>query len=433
MKKLILLSLIVSRITFGSVQVMFHPHDPTLASIAQTFMQARKSAQIVLYNIDVTKENPVIQAIQSDAFKKKLAQGFQVQMIYEGYGTAEEKHKRMQDLESLGIDVRYLGSSKKIHHKFAVFDSGLPTERLITGSANWSMGSFRNYDENILFIENEPGIISQFAQEFTLLWTQSQEYGSSWFPEVQNVKQSRLKGDLHSFFNSPNFIWTRKGPQNPQEMNPLLTKTVVASIEHAKKTIEVASARIKLAPIHAALVRAAQRGVKIRIVVSQAEYTGSSSREKIQLRDCGNDLFHSKCSVGVNFSPLLDPSSTGFENMQLRLKFFNLDLANNITHQMHNKYMIIDGRWILSGSFNWSNSSEWQHIENVVVIDGSVHKQVRNRFLNNFNYLWNMNREQRSLQSLVSGGCFIKPTMLTFQEIDTLRKSARAMGSCIKK
>ena len=432
MKTLLLLFLVVSKITYASVQVMFHPHDPTLASIAQTFMEAKKSAQVVLYNIDVTNENPIVKAIQSDAFKRKLSQGFQLQMIFEGYGTPEDNIKKMQALESLGIDVRFLGSSKKIHHKFAVFDSGLKTERLITGSANWSMGSFRNYDENILFIENEPGIISQFAEEFALLWTQSQEFGSSLYPEIQNIKRARLNGDLHSYFNSPNFVWSNKGPQNPRDMNPLLTKTVVASIEQAKKSIVIASARIKLAPIHHALLRAAQRGVQIRIVVSQAEYTSSSAREKIQLKDCGNNLFHSQCSVGVNFSPLLDPSLTGRNNMQIRLKFFNLDLANNITHQMHNKYMVIDGRWILSGSFNWSNSSEWQHIENVVVIDGSVHQQVRNRFLDNFNYLWNMNRNQNDLKNLVSTGCFMKPTMLTFQEIDSLRKSAREMGVCVK-
>lgn len=426
----ILFALTLTLKTEASVQVLFHPHDPTLAVIAQVFAQSHSSAQVVLYNVDVSDLSPVIQYIQSPAFQKKLKQGFKFQLIFEGYATPEENFKKMQALEDLGIDVRYLGASQKVHHKFALFDAGLETERLVTGSANWSLGSMNNYDENILFIENEKGISAQFSAEFSLLWNHAQEFGHSVFPEAEAISASKLKGDLHGFFNSNNFEWTEAGPQTPKQLNPALTKIVVSSIDRAQKSIEVASTRIKLAPVYEALMRAASRGVEIKIVVSQAEYLTAKKRQSLEVKECGEDLYNPKCSVGMNFSPMLAPEVTGHENMQIRLKFFSLNLTENIAQQMHNKYMIIDGRWILSGSFNWSNSSEWQHIENIVVIDGAVHRKALVRFQSNYHYLWNMNRST-GFGSILTTSCRVAATVMTFQEIDSLRKSAANLGVCL--
>ncbi len=46
----------------------------------------------------------------------------------------------------------------KVHHKFAVIDSALSTHRVITGSANWSLSSYHNYNENIVFFDQEPEV-----------------------------------------------------------------------------------------------------------------------------------------------------------------------------------------------------------------------------------------------------------------------------------
>jgi phosphatidylserine/phosphatidylglycerophosphate/cardiolipin synthase-like enzyme len=421
----------------ASVGVLFHPYDPTLQVIARVFSEAQRSAQVSMYNIDVTDQSPLIQYLKSADFQKKLQRGFVFQMIFEGYATPAENQKKMKDLEALGIDVRFMGIAQKVHHKFALIDAGLPHERLITGSANWSLASMNNYDENILFIENEKGIQSQFSQEFALLWTHAQEFGHTLFSEVSVLPVVKLKGDLHSFFNSSNYDWDQpRGPKIAGPVaNPHLTKTIVAAIDHAKSEIQIATTRIKLAPVYAALMRAANRGVQIKIVVSQAEYLGAESRKNLRPQDCGQNLFDPACSAGVNFSPMLAPEQSGFENMEIRVKFFSLNLADNIAMQMHNKYMIIDNHWVLSGSFNWSNSSEWQHIENVVVIDGARFPLALVSFRKNFGYVWNMNRNQGTNQFMRVGttgskACGINPTVLTFQEIDLVRSKASALGIC---
>jgi phosphatidylserine/phosphatidylglycerophosphate/cardiolipin synthase-like enzyme len=427
----LLLLISFTQTLFASVDVMFHPYDPTLSTIAKVFKESQKSAQMVLYNIDVTDKSPLIQYLKSSEFQQRLKKGYQIQMIFEGYSSSEENRNKMLALENLGFDVRFLGISQKVHHKFTLFDAGLESQRLITGSANWSLSSMNNYDENILFIENEPAIESQFSNEFSLLWNFAHEFGVSLFPDSFALTEMKPVNDLHAFFNSSNYEWSDGSPQKfDQNFIPQLTRTVVSAIDQAQFSIEVATTRIKLAPVYAALMRAAERGVEIKIVVSQAEYKSSKSREKSGVKDCGDNLYSQKCSTGVNFSPLLDSVKTGYDNMQIRLKFFSLDLSENISHQMHNKYMLIDGRWILSGSFNWSNSSEWQHIENIVVVDGAKYTNALNRFQKNFESIWNMNRQDRSQILQKNKGCSLIPTSLTYQEIDDLRKKAFHKNIC---
>ena len=46
----------------------------------------------------------------------------------------EKKEAKMKKLEDLGVDARYLGMSRKMHHKFATIDSSADHPVLITGS-----------------------------------------------------------------------------------------------------------------------------------------------------------------------------------------------------------------------------------------------------------------------------------------------------------
>jgi phosphatidylserine/phosphatidylglycerophosphate/cardiolipin synthase-like enzyme len=52
---------------------------------------------------------------------------------------------------------------------------------------------------------------------------------------------------------------------------------------------------------------------------------------------------------------------------------------------MHDKIMIVDGKVMLTGSFNWSSNAENEHNENLVVIDGD---SVASVFENEFQKIW---------------------------------------------
>ena len=54
---------------------------------------------------------------------------------------------------------------------------------------------------------------------------------------------------------------------------------------------------------------------------------------------------------------------------------------------MHNKYAVIDGETVISGSFNWTKSAEYRNDENLVVINS---KNLAKIYEENFKKLWNL-------------------------------------------
>jgi phosphatidylserine/phosphatidylglycerophosphate/cardiolipin synthase-like enzyme len=43
--------------------------------------------------------------------------------------------------------------------------------------------------------------------------------------------------------------------------------------------------------------------------------------------------------------------------------------VSTVSRSLHNKFAVIDGRRILTGSFNWTNSAEDRNRENLLVLD----------------------------------------------------------------
>ena len=54
---------------------------------------------------------------------------------------------------------------------------------------------------------------------------------------------------------------------------------------------------------------------------------------------------------------------------------------------MHHKFMVVDGRTVLTGSYNWTRSAETRNEENLVVLDDPV---LAGRFAEEFERIWNL-------------------------------------------
>ncbi len=387
---------VTAALAHADVEVLFHPKDPTLEKIAAWIGEARGNVDIAMYNMDVTDGSPVIQTLKSPAVQARIQNGeLKLRLIYEGYGSPEENRALMDKLEAIGIDARYLGKSAKVHHKFALIDAGERSERVVTGSANWSLSSYRNYDENILFFKNDPEASYRFRTEFNRIWSIAKEHGvssSHALPEAIPAENADL--DIH--FNSPRILKAK------DESHIQLTEQIVRLFDGARTSVDAATTRIRLEPVLDAVVRAGERGVKVRILLSQDDYRDLYKRSRW--------LFNKK-------------------NVQLRVKFYNLDAGNYMTYQMHNKFMIVDAETIASGSFNWSKSGENNHIENVVEMRGAYARQVVGQFQDKFESLWNLSRTELAAfeESLTltrsQGGvpkCAFRPIALEYGEIKKL-------------
>ncbi|MFN7729347.1 MAG: phospholipase D-like domain-containing protein [Bdellovibrio sp.] len=383
----------------AKVEVLFHPHDPTLEKIAEWITQARSTIDIAMYNMETSASSPVIKALQSSLVQKRIgSRELKIRLIFEGYAAPEEKAKKMTELEALGLDVRFLGKPVKVHHKFAVLDAGTPTARVITGSANWSLSSYRNYNENILFFTNEDEVTGRFNFEFSRLWKASREFGNSSDSSERPLADYDEEQDVAVFFNSPRTV--DKGSHE----DAVLTEQVVRLIQSAEHTLQIATTRVRLVEVLEALKAAAERGVHIQLVISQDDFM----------------------DIGKRAGYL-----SGHENLELRVKFYNLKVSDYMMYQMHNKFMIVDGATVLAGSFNWSKSSENSHIENLVELSGAKAAQVMQAYTEEFESIFSMGRDAfaplaKELAQLKSQGasarCAIKPMALSVSEVRRLVK-----------
>jgi phosphatidylserine/phosphatidylglycerophosphate/cardiolipin synthase-like enzyme len=390
---------------FAKTEVLFHPTDPTLEKIASWVQEAHHSIDIAMYNMETGLSSPVIAAFMSPEVQSKLVSGeLQVRVLFQGYGTPEENAKKMADLEALGLDVRAVGPGRDVHHKFALIDSATQTPRVISGSANWSMNSYRNYDENILFFDDEDNITAQFQVEFERLWNHSVEFGRAYEHPALQVVAPVVDDQVVTFFNSPRFIERSRASEN------FLSRQIADAIDQAQSEILIASTRVRLKNILASLKAAADRGVQIKILLSQDDYSDLWKRA--------------------------DPLLT-HPHIQTRIKFYNLKVSQYLTYQMHNKFILIDNSTMFTGSFNWSDSSETNYIENLMRFRGQAAQEILPAYTSRFEMIWERGRVQlpafieeltadRAQQILPS--CGFAPISLTAEEVAQIRRLAPKCG-----
>lgn len=426
----------------ADIKTMFHPYDPTMKEIGEYIMNAESTVDMALYNIDTSRTNPVIAALSDSKVQERMKSGeLTVRILFEGYDSKENNHKKMAQLEALGLNAKYLGVGRKMHHKFATIDTYSRKPVLITGSANWSMSSRHNYNENIIYLEDKPGITSSFQKQFNLLWSQAKEFGKAAEQAQQRsevLPVSRLEEGFEVHFNTENFKVTSKGfRKDSSKKGFALTRQIVDLINNAEHKIEIATTRLKLRPIYEALKSAAARGVKIEAVLTMGEYSPSYFRKRKKVKDC-EDIYAEKCSTSQNFSIFLeDEDYRGKENVSVRIKHFDIRKDLYLQKQMHSKYIIADNKTLITGSFNWSISSEYSHFENIVTVSGEHYPRVLEDFNHDFDRLWELNREayepfvetlEKKSQRAEPIKCGFEPMTLTFKEIDHMLSSSKRVG-----
>jgi len=134
------------------------------------------------------------------------------------------------------------------------------------------------------------------------------------------------------------------------------TKAIISEIENAKKTIDVAIYSFTSKPILRALIKAHERGVKVRVVMDEGGAKNRSSAYPYLVK------------YGI---PVRIKRGTG-------------------GGLMHHKYAIIDGRVLITGSFNWTKSAEKRNDENLLVLENAP--SIVKLYQENFEKLWELAR-----------------------------------------
>jgi len=136
---------------------------------------------------------------------------------------------------------------------------------------------------------------------------------------------------------------------------------IIRQIENAESYIDIAMYSFTYEPIAEAVIRAKNRGVRVRILMDKVQSQGRYSKYKFFLEN----------GVAVI-----------------------LDRHPGI---MHNKIAVIDGRVLFTGSYNWTRSAEQLNQENLLefideeVVEGEIEEEIIKIYQERLDYLWEYN------------------------------------------
>lgn len=142
-------------------------------------------------------------------------------------------------------------------------------------------------------------------------------------PTTEQLNQTR-GGRTDVYFNDP-------GSRLDQIWHPDIVEIMIDMVDNSEQTIELAVMGFTYPPVVEAFVRAYDRGVKIKMV-GDAEHLYNYGYERFRDR-------HIPMTVG------------------------------NAPHIMHDKFMVVDDRFVFASTANWSQTDLKHNSNNFVVID----------------------------------------------------------------
>jgi len=202
------------------------------------------------------------------------------------------------------VEICYDDRPGLMHDKFAVIDGDL----VFTGSLNWSYNGLHKNDNDLLRLEGEPAA-RLYHDAFNALW---QRKGRAPAPAGLQLTDG---GRVDVYF-APSY-----GREAEQR--------IVSELDGAEREVLVAAFVLTNPDIIAALNRAADRGVKVRVLL-----------ERRNLQDSQEEKLNRKVEVRPD--------------------------ANQ--YSMHLKTMVIDERVVVTGSFNFTRSAVSRNDENLLVL-----------------------------------------------------------------
>ncbi len=314
---------------------------------------SRYSVDIAIYGIsDSQLAQAVIEAKQ---------RGVKVRMIVnQAHLFAAKVDPSLQALIDAKVEIRTLKGGGRygiMHNKLAIFDSRI----LFGGSFNWTLKANNSNFENAIFSADSK-YISGYKAYFEWMWSYARPYeqGPMSDYDVSNLKFIPSDNSPSVSFNSirlPSYAFSPNGG---------IKETIIKAIDAAGKEIKVAIFSFYDEKIYDALKRAALRGVKVKMVADRVQSSQSDIVKKMYLE-------------GYDFR-----WSAGFSG-----------------GVMHNKFIVLDSKLLISGSFNFSDSAQYYNFENIFITDKSSYTSA---FEQEFDYIYSQARKpsQEEIDSINS-------------------------------
>lgn len=215
-----------------------------------------------------------------------------------------------------------------MHNKFMIFDD----KKVITGSMNYSRTGLSGFNANNLILINSTHIAQIYKTEFEQMLSGKFHYQKS---KTINNKNIKIGDSTLSVFFSP--------------QDKIAVNEITPLINNAKNYIYIPTFVLTHQGITDALIKAKNRNVDVKIIIDATNTNQKHTKHNL-LRQEG---------IAVK--------------------------TENYAGKMHMKSMIIDDKYVIAGSMNFSNSGENKNDENLIIIEDT---KIARFYKNYFRYLW---------------------------------------------
>lgn len=294
---------------------------------------ANKTVDVVMYSINIPDN--------VDDLVEAAARGVKIRVIMNENHVYKNRHKEVKRLIATpGVEFKTLRGTQDWgvnHNKIVISDNKTVT----TGSYNWTFSATYSNMENSVVLTDSV-YVKGFSEYFEWMWSiaRTLDQGPSGVLP-QGAYGIAPQAPLISRFNGvdvPAYIFS---PGSRSE------ERLAALIDAAKVSVDAVTFSFSSTILADALTRASQRGVQVRFMMDDGIAKSSY---------VGKYLFLS----GTDFKVRPGRTEKG---------------------ALHNKFIIIDGKVLQTGSFNWAVNASVNSFENMVFfIDGSYIKAYQNLY-----------------------------------------------------
>jgi phosphatidylserine/phosphatidylglycerophosphate/cardiolipin synthase-like enzyme len=284
---------------------------------------ATTSIHIVSFEFDLT---PVAEALI--AAKQRGVDVLWVTDDEHGLEADEEPgHGQFEMMTEAGIEVRADTRSALMHNKFWIFDGQI----VWTGSTNITENGIFKQDNNAIVIES-PELAAIYEAEFQEMW--NGEFGPRSTSQIEQQTVMVNGSPIKVVFTSE---------------DPAIAESIIPVVNAATKSIRFLAFSFTDFPLADAMIQRANNGVDVAGVFEKVGSDTDSAELKtlycasVPVRRDGNGSF------------------------------------------MHSKVIIVDERYVITGSLNFSTNAEESNDENVIIIDNA---DIAKLYMQDFERIW---------------------------------------------
>lgn len=257
-----------------------------------------------------------------NSLKNALQRGVKVRFVFDSNPQKTNIYSDTFYLATILKDNNHDTTGAVMHNKFFIFDN----KRVLTGSANLSSSDMSGVNSNAVLLIDSPEIASVYEQEFEQMF-------SGKFHDQKIIINKNNNSDLSIYFSPADKI---------------ITTHIIPLINSSKKYIYIPAFLITHEKFAQSLINAKKRGVKVKIILDS---TNTKTPSKLQI----------------------------LRNSNIPVK------TENYAGKLHSKSIIIDDKYLVIGSMNFSLSGENKNDENVIILENP---ELAKEYRIFFEYLW---------------------------------------------